>query len=98
MTNGITFTKAYATSDGRTFTLLREAQKHELEQLCQEHGGESADTLDVILAHAATVINILSTTASSRPKARKANGATRKRPTRVDPMAATQATFKQTAE
>lgn len=79
--NGITFTKAYATSDGKTFSELAEAQTHELKLLLCPDGKPTViddGMVEAMLRHSAAIINILSTTASSRPKGRKANGATRK--------------------
>ncbi len=87
---GITFTKAYATSDGKTFGTIEEAQKYELrailfdvtsnlEDLGQDRWPSNV-VVDRLVDHSAAIIDILSTTPTSRPKARKSHGGTRRKP------------------
>lgn len=74
----ITRTNAFQTSDNKTHASLEEAQKHELELLW----AQSTDTPDMpswVLANQAKIIDILTTTATSKVRARKVNGATKKR-------------------
>lgn len=76
----ITFTRAYQTSDGHTFPTLEQAQREELLAVIESiQAKNNADLAGELIKHADKVIDILSTTATSRPKARKANGGTKKR-------------------
>lgn len=93
--NGISFTKAYATSDGKTFGVLKEAQTHELklvfgtDPLSKDITADAYGVIcDALLTNSAAIINVLSTTDKSRPKARKANGAVRKPRNSVTPQTA----------
>lgn len=89
----IEFTKAYKTQDGQTFGDLKEAQAHELEELLapfhKEEGMSTTDIAGWIVDNSDKVIDILTTNESSRPKARKINGGTKKRKPQpqVDPQA-----------
>lgn len=78
----ITFTKAYQ-ANGRTFATLEDAQAAALAQLFvgERATGTPWDIEDVVRTLTEKkdeVVNILTTTASSRPKGRKINGAARK--------------------
>jgi len=81
---GITFTKAYATSDGKTFSDINEAKQHELANLFRGEAGPEGTVLSgesllkLMIKESAKIIDILSTTATSRPRARKSHGASRK--------------------
>lgn len=90
------YTKAIKTADGRAFFDLAEAQAHELFQLLAPHctatplGLADAQTeafCGLLIKEAEKVADILTTTPTSRPKARKINGATRK--AKVKPAAGT---------
>lgn len=86
-------TSAYKTSDDKTFENLQCAQEHELELLLRNAGPIVHEDLPTIcariVAESARVLDILSTRANSRPKARTVNGATRKKRTPRTDTAAT---------
>lgn len=89
----IEFTKAYKTSDGKTHSDVVTAQEHELKillQWCPEDvsAGAVASVVGVIVANRATVIDILTTTATSKPRARSINGGRKKRKAVPEPAAA----------
>lgn len=71
----------------KTFATLTEAQAHELGSLLFDEDCGNADSAAIcnrILAHAEKVIDILSTKPTSKVRARKLNGATRKRKSPTD--------------
>jgi hypothetical protein len=70
----ITFTKAYVTG-GKTFATLEEAQAAEVAALFKATPG--ADPVVVVMENADKIVSILTTTNSSRPRARKENGGTK---------------------
>jgi hypothetical protein len=71
---------SYVTSDGKPFADLKAAQAHELRTLFGENITQGqAEAIDELVDHKEFVIDILTTTASSKPKARKINGGTKKR-------------------
>jgi len=91
----IEFIKSYACSDGNVFATLERAQEHEIISLLKKNIGNQTDLGPVVLepatvtaaavilvSNADKVVDILTTTAKSRPKARKINGGkkTRKKP------------------
>jgi hypothetical protein len=87
-------TAAFQTSDGKTFADISEAQRHEI-GLILPLGIQSRSSLenavaslpmisrdeaiDCIVENAVKIVDILTTTESSRVRSRKANGGTRKR-------------------
>jgi len=78
----ITKTTSYQVRD-QFFATLEQAQRAEILTILTAEGvPDGMSPLDaaatIIVANAAKVLDILSTTAKSRPRARKANGATRK--------------------
>jgi hypothetical protein len=79
----IEFTKAYRTSDGSTYGTIEDAQKHEINRLLDD--GERTEPLDFIpivewvVKNKDRLLDILTTKATSRPKARKINGGSKKR-------------------
>lgn len=87
----IEFCKAYKVGD-KTFASLAEAQHYEINLICHdklkvddEATNQLIDSIAAnIICNANKVIDILSTTVNSRPKARKANGGTKKRKAGVD--------------
>lgn len=89
--------KAWMDSEGKTHTSLEECQVAEIQAAMKRNdpglpAGWSTDTdrcAQWIVDNQETILNILTTTATSRPKARKANGAVRK--PRVPKVAATEA-------
>lgn len=80
----ITKVNAYQSSDGTAHSSLEEAQKSEIKSLFKnEEGYEDSDALndivDAIILNAEAIVDILTTTPTSKPKARKVNGGTKKR-------------------
>src|SRR5262245_6898197 len=73
----ISFTRAFVCSDGNTFATLELAQQHELEALMAEQKFGGAESLPqrarFIIENRERVMDILTTTKSSRPRARKIN-------------------------
>lgn len=83
----IEFTKAFKTSDLETHASLEAAQRHELVNIFLGQQLPASDTercaaelaADTVLENAEVIVDILTTTATSKPKARKINGGTKKR-------------------
>lgn len=86
----ITFTKSYKTEDGSIFGTIEEAQKYELRCLVEGHPvmqsvelpkdwGKTIAT--IIMDNRDVVLDILTTTPTSKPAARKINGGSKKRKT-----------------
>lgn len=65
---------AFTDSQGNTYGTLEAAQKAELKHLL-----DSEIDADVIIKNKDKIIDILTTTPTSKPRARKINGATRAR-------------------
>lgn len=74
----ITKIQSYRSSDGSIFATIEEAQRKDLELLfaSQDQGTSSED---VVLKNRDKIIDILTTTPSSKPKARAINGGRKKR-------------------
>lgn len=83
----ITRTNAFQTSDEKTHATLEDAQRHELSLLFtkEDFGGAPVvgSVAAAILEHAVKVRDILTTTATSKPRARKVNGGSKKRKVEV---------------
>lgn len=80
----IEFTKSFKCSDGTIVATLEEAQQNELANILAEEGmdavsGQADAAADAVLKAKERVLDILTTTATSKPKARKINGGTKKR-------------------
>ena len=86
----ITFTKSYKTSDGQVFGTIEQAQLHELQNallnitIPPAFGSGSGVTITEsvareILKKKDIIIDVLTTTQNSKPKARSVNGGTKKR-------------------
>lgn len=79
MTPAIEFTRSYRTSDGNVFGTLQLAQEHELTRLLLENVGTGTieatmvACATVLVGNAEKVVDILTTTKTSRPKARRIN-------------------------
>lgn len=75
--------KSYKTSDGKSFFELVEAQAHEIVLIVEKVPGVgdmvSGEIASAIVQQKDRIVDILTTTASSRPKARRVNGGTKKR-------------------
>lgn len=90
--NVIEFTKAFKASDGNAYFTIQEAQGAELEQLFRtlpaaiDAADLSAEVASFVVENSDKIVDILTTTESSRPKARKANGGTKKRQSKSTPV------------
>lgn len=78
-------TQSFKTSDGELFTSVEAAQLHELEAFLKDAGivdGTQNVTIknisEALLGKKDHIVDLLTMKATSHPKARKANGATRK--------------------
>ena len=78
---------AYKSSDGKMFGTIEEIQKHELGLLFKPEDFAGAPVVDQvaqsIMRHKDRIMDILTTTSRSKPKARSINGGTRKRTPKV---------------
>lgn len=89
----IEFTKAFKTTDGETHASLEDAKRHELvniflgQQLPESDQAQKAadDAAQTVLDAADKIVDILTTTASSKPRARKVNGGTKPRKAKTPP-------------
>ena len=76
---------AFITSDNTPFFTAESAQKHELGVLFVEQMSltvvEANETAQVVLNHKDFIVDILTTTAKSKPAARKINGGKKTRKT-----------------
>ena len=77
-------TSAFKTTDGETHASLEAAKLHELKLLVADPVTDQEEKLAKffaveIIKNADRILDILSTTATSKPKARKINGGTKKR-------------------
>ena len=79
----ISFSRAYV-ANGKVYASLKEAQIAELDALFAESPTDPASL--TILKNPERVIDILTTTESSKPKARAINGGTKKRRTKAAPQ------------
>jgi hypothetical protein len=78
----IEFTKGYKTSDGKLVATIAEAQLHELTTLLSgkvTQGEQSTTVAKYILENKDKFVDILTTTATSKPKARSVNGGKKNR-------------------
>ena len=89
----IEFTKSYKTGDGNVFATIEKAQKHELSVLFEPHPTLQATGLpsepmnewiaEIVLDNKDKIVDILTTTTTSKPKARKINGGRKPRKNEV---------------
>lgn len=84
----IEFTKSYKTADGQVFGSIEDAQVHELSSLL----GLANDISKTLVDKKVAVIDILTTTPNSKPKARSTHGGTKNRKKTVITNAATDST------
>lgn len=78
----IEFTKSYKTGDGLVFGSIEEAQAHEIAALMKANdlGPNGAEAVaQFLIAQKDAVIDILTMTPNSKPKARKMHGGTKNR-------------------
>lgn len=88
----IEFTKSYKTADGQVFGSIEEAQKHEVKAALNlsTDGGNTPDTIAAIIMDKKDIlVDILTMTPNSKPKARKMHGGTKNRKKTVITDAAT---------
>ena len=93
----IEFTKAFKTTDGETHASLEEAKRHELvniflgQQLPEsDQAKQDADNAaQTVLDAADKIVDILTTTATSKPRARKINGGSKPRKPKTPPTPTT---------
>jgi hypothetical protein len=75
----IEFTKGYKTSDGKLVATVAEAQLHELTILTSKVSDHPDTLAKYILENKEKFVDILTTTATSKPKARSVNGGRKNR-------------------
>lgn len=79
----IEFTKAFKAGDGKMYSSLLGAQEAEIRYLLEVDEDFHSDHDDLfahwIVENQEKIVDILTTTENSRPKARKANGGTKTR-------------------
>lgn len=75
----IEFTKAYKTTSGQTFESIEAAQEAELQGILAGSEGSTGTVAKRIVEKSDQIIDVLTTTAKSKPKARRINGGTKKR-------------------
>lgn len=84
----ITFTKSYQTSDNKVFADIALAQAHEIELLLLEAELEPKMVpgfASAIVDAREKVVDVLTTTATSKTKARAVNGGRKPRKAKMDP-------------
>ena len=95
----IEFTKSYKTSDGKLVETIDAAKQHELAlvmaNIIQDDDGNSKECskdlycealAKVLLDNKDAIMDILTTTKNSKPKARAINGGTKKRTAKIVPL------------
>lgn len=87
----IEFTKAFKCSDGTTVATLEDAQRHELELLFKNESEQAARIATLLMENSEKVVDVLTTSATSKPRARKINGGTKTRKAKPTPPAPTEA-------
>lgn len=80
----ITKTAAFLTSDKKAHATIEEAQAHEIGNMLHDHAPQitnhpSESVIEFIMNHADKLVDLLTTTKSSKPRARAVNGGTKKR-------------------
>ena len=92
-THMIEFTKSYKTADGQVFGSIEDAQLHEIEVLFEKNPFETPkDAAAIVVKNKTILIDVLTTTPNSKPKARTTHGGTKNRKKTVITDAATDAT------
>jgi hypothetical protein len=93
----IEFTKSYKTADGQVFGTIEEAQLHAIGDIFEDPKNSQAPSLKghgpeiatVILSNKGMLIDVLTTTPKSKPKARASHGGTKNRKKTIITDAAT---------
>ena len=76
----IEFTKSYKTGDGLVFGSIEEAQAHEIANIFKKNPTSTAEEIaNVVLKNKTVLIDVLTTTPNSKPKARATHGGTKAR-------------------
>ena len=88
----IEFTKSYKTADGQVFGSIEDAQRHEVSTIFLKNKFATAEeAADIVLAYKDILIDVLTTTPNSKPKARTTHGGTKNRKRTIITAAATDA-------
>ena len=89
----IQFTKSYKTNDGQIFGTIEEAQAHEIAVVFEFLPlADAREIASAVLKNKTILIDILTTTPNSKPKARSVNGGSKKRKKMIITDAATSIT------
>ena len=89
----IEFTKSYKTADGLVFGTIEQAQLHEITAIFEKTPVTTAkDIATAVLKNQDILIDVLTTTPNSKPKARASHGGTKSRKKTVVTDAATDTT------
>ncbi len=89
----IEFTKSYRTADSQVFASISEAQSHELKLLALNTEVKDTNNIaDWIVQNKGAIVDILTTTPNSKPKARSIHGGNKTRKKTVITDAVTNAT------
>lgn len=82
----IEFTRSYKTADGKVFATIEQAQIHEIEELLTQVTSVKQcpqmnlnDWATLLLGNKAVLVDILTMTPNSKPRARKMHGGTKNR-------------------
>lgn len=76
----IEFTKSYKTADGQVFGSIEDAQVHEIETIFSKNPFSTAkEAAAIVLKNKTVLIDVLTTTPNSKPKARATHGGTKAR-------------------
>jgi hypothetical protein len=76
----IEFTKSYKTADGQVFGSIEDAQAHEIENIFTKNPFSTAkEAAAIVLKNKTVLIDVLTTTPNSKPKARATHGGTKQR-------------------
>ena len=76
----IEFTKSYKTADGQVFGSIEDAQLHEVAHIFEKNPFTTAkEAAAIVLKNKTILIDVLTTTPTSKPKARATHGGTKSR-------------------
>lgn len=84
----IEFIKSFATSSGAVFKTIEEAQREELRvTLTTDEFIPARGLFDILMERREQIVDILTMTPTSKPKARAINGGRKPRKAKTDPTA-----------
>ncbi len=76
----IEFTKSYKTADGNVFGSIEDAQRHEVASIFTKTPfSTAAEAAEIVLNNKTILVDILTTTPNSKPKARTTHGGKKNR-------------------